>query len=57
PGTLGEGWFSRFGIDAVILEFNCNYIEKLKEPAMGKHWITFGEGLAKTFEAYFASRK
>lgn len=57
PGTLGEGWFSRFGIDAVILEFNCNYIEKLKQPALGKHWVTFGEGLSKTFEAYFASRK
>lgn len=57
PGTLGEGWFTRFGIDAVILEFNCNYIEKLKQPAMGKHWITFGEGLTKTFEAYFEQLK
>ncbi len=53
PGTLGEGWFQRFGIDAVILEFNCNYIEGLKQPALGKHWITFGEGLAKAFDAYF----
>ena len=57
PGTLGEGWFSRFGIDAVILEFNCNHIEKLNQPALGKHWVTFGEGLAKTFEAYFAAKK
>jgi predicted deacylase len=57
PGTLGEGWFTRFGIDAVILEFNCNQIEKLNQPALGKHWITFGEGLAKTFEEYFAARK
>jgi len=56
PGTLGEGWFSRFGVDAVILEFNCNYIEGLKQPAMGRHWVTFGEGLAKTFEAYFAAK-
>ena len=56
PGTLGEGWFSRFGIDAVILEFNCNYIEGIKQPALGKHWVTFGEGLAKTFEAYFAAK-
>lgn len=56
PGTLGEGWHSRFGIDAVILEFNCNYIEGLKQPAMGRHWVTFGEGLAKTFEAYFAAK-
>jgi hypothetical protein len=56
PGTLGEGWFTRFGIDAVILEFNCNYIEGIKQPAMGKHWVNFGEGLAKAFEAYFGSR-
>lgn len=57
PGTLGEGWFTRFGIDAVILEFNCNYIEGIKQPALGKHWVTFGEGLTKTFEAYFEPRK
>lgn len=56
PGTLGEGWFSRFGVDAVILEFNCNYIEGLRQPAMGRHWVTFGEGLARTFEAYFAAK-
>lgn len=54
PGTLGEGWFQRFGIDAVILEFNCNFIEGIKQPALGKHWMTFGEGLAKAFDAYFA---
>lgn len=54
PGTLGEGWYRRFGIDAVILEFNCNDIEGLKEPALGKYWMTFGSGLAETFDAYFA---
>jgi hypothetical protein len=53
PGTLGEGWFQRFGIDAVILEFNCNYIEGIKQPALAKHWKTFGEGLANAFDAYF----
>ncbi len=53
PGTLGEGWFQRFRIDAVILEFNCNHIAGLKQPAMGRHWVTFGEGLAKAFDAYF----
>lgn len=54
PGSLGEGWFQRFGIDAAILEFNCNYIAGLKEPALGKHWLTFGAGMAQAFEAYFA---
>ena len=31
-GTLGEGWLLRYGIDAVVHEFNCNWIEGLKEP-------------------------
>jgi hypothetical protein len=56
PGSLGEGFFTRFGIDAAILEFNCNDIAGLKEPALGKHWVTFGEGLTKAFEAYFAAK-
>jgi hypothetical protein len=56
PGSLGEGFFARFGIDAAILEFNCNYIAGLKEPALGRHWVTFGDRLTKAFEAYFASR-
>jgi hypothetical protein len=38
------------------LEFNCNDIAGLKEPALGKHWVTFGEGLTKAFEAYFAAK-
>mgnify|MGYP003352976509 CR=1 FL=1 len=23
-------------------------------PALGKHWMSFGEGLAKAFDAYFS---
>lgn len=49
PGSLGEGWFARYGVDAAILEFNCNYIAGLKEPAMGRHWLAFGAGLAEAF--------
>lgn len=56
PGSLGEGFFERFGIDAAILEFNCNDIAGLKEPALGKHWVTFGEGLVRAFEAYFEAK-
>ena len=56
PGSFGEGLFTRFGIDAAILEFNCNDIAGLKEPALGKHWVTFGEELTMAFEAYFAAR-
>jgi len=25
-GTLGDGWLERYGIDAVVHEFNCNWI-------------------------------
>ncbi|WP_050025050.1 M14-type cytosolic carboxypeptidase [Verrucomicrobium sp. BvORR034] len=52
PGSMGEGWFTRFGIDAAILEFHCNYIAGLKEPAMGKGWLAFGAGLAEAFDQY-----
>jgi hypothetical protein len=53
PGSLGEGFFERFGIDGVILEFNCNHIAGLNEPALGRHWVTFGAGLAAALDAYF----
>ncbi len=54
PGSLGEGLLARFGIDAAILEFNCNFIAGLQQPALAKHWITFGEDLVQALEAYFA---
>ncbi len=54
PGSLGEGFFTRFGIDGAILEFHCNYIAGLDQPALGRHWVTFGHGLAEAFDAYFA---
>ncbi len=53
-GSIGEGLVERYGIDAVILEFNCNYIDGVKEPALGREWLKFGEGLAAAFDAYFA---
>jgi hypothetical protein len=56
PGSLGEGFFTRFGIDAAILEFHCNFIAGLKQPALGRHWVTFGQGLAEAFDAYFAGK-
>ena len=32
-GTLGDGWLERYGIDAAVHEFNCNWIEGLKQPS------------------------
>ncbi len=53
-GTLGDGWLERYGIDAVVHEFNCNWIEGVKDFAAARHWRTYGERLAYVFDEYFA---
>ena len=52
-GTLGEGWLLRYGIDAVVHEFNCNWIEGLKEPTSRTHWRAYGAALTRVFHEYF----
>jgi hypothetical protein len=52
-GTLGDGWLERYGIDAVVHEFNCNWIAGLKDYPSAQHWETYGERLAQVFYAYF----
>jgi hypothetical protein len=56
-GTLGEGWLQRFDIDAAVHEFNCNWIEGLKQPSSSTHWRAYGAGLARVFHEYFKSVK
>ena len=56
-GTLGDGWLEHFGIDAVVHEFNCNWIAGLKDYPSAKHWQTYGEKLATVFYEYFGSVK
>lgn len=53
PGSLGDGWLERFGIDAVVHEFNCNWIAGLNDYAVGRHWETYGEKLVAVFDEYF----
>jgi predicted deacylase len=53
PGSLGDGWLERFGIDAVVHEFNCHWIAKLNEHPLGRHWENYGESLATAFAEYF----
>jgi hypothetical protein len=53
-GTLGEGWLLRYGIDAAVHEFNCNWIEGLKQPTSAAHWLDYGARLALVFREYFA---
>ncbi|HAV63800.1 MAG TPA: peptidase M14 [Verrucomicrobiales bacterium] len=52
-GTLGDGWLERFGIDAVVHEFNCNWIAGLEAHPTGRHWRDYGKGLATVIAAYF----
>jgi zinc carboxypeptidase len=56
-GTLGEGWLQRYGIDAAVHEFNCNWIEGLKQPTSSTHWRAYGGALARVFYEYFQSVK
>lgn len=55
PGTLGDGWLERFGIEAAVLEFHANWIAGLKDHPSGRHWESLGAGLLPVFEDYFAA--
>lgn len=56
-GTLGDGWLERYGIDAAVHEFNCNWIEGLKDYPSARHWKTYGGQLADVFDEYFRQVK
>ena len=56
-GTLGDGWFERYRIDAAVHELNCNWIAGLKDYPSGRHWQTYGENLATVFDKYFEAAK
>jgi len=56
-GTLGDGWLDRYGIDAVVHEFNCNWIAGLKDYPSAKHWQDYGDKLATVFYEYFGAMK
>ena len=57
PGSLGDGWLERYGIDAVVHEFNCNWIAGLKGYPSASHWQTYGRKLADVFYDYFDKAK
>ncbi len=56
-GTLGDGWFERFGIDGAVHEFNVNWIAGVKDYPSGARWEGYGAGLARVFADYFATVK
>ena len=57
PGSLGDGWLERFGVDAVVHEFNCHWIAGLKDYPSARHWRAYGENLAVVFHEYFSPGK
>lgn len=57
PATLGEGWLQRYGIDAVVHEFHCNWIEGVKDYPSARHWQNYGGNLAIVFHDYFEAVK
>lgn len=52
-GTLGDGWFARFEINAVVHELNCNWIQGLKDYPSAQHWQAYGASLAEALYEYF----
>ena len=56
-GTLGDGWLQRYGIDAAVHEFNCNWIEGLKQPSSSAQWRAYGAALTRVFFDYFEKVK
>lgn len=57
PGSIGEGLLERYGIDAAILELNCDWIAGLQKPPEGRDWEALGRGLLRVFAEYFAAAK
>lgn len=57
PGTLGDGWLERFGVDAAVHEFNANWIAGLKDYPSAKHWRNYGANLALVFYEYLGATK
>jgi hypothetical protein len=56
-GTLGEGWLERYKIDAVVHEFNVNWIAGLKDYPRARHWERYGADLTRVFFKYFEAVK
>jgi hypothetical protein len=52
PGSLGEGWLTRFGTDAVVHELNCNWIEGLQQHPSAENWKLYGRQLCDVFWKY-----
>ncbi len=55
PWTIGDGLLARYGIDACILELNCDWIAGLGKVPYGRDWELFGRQLRAVLYDYFAA--
>lgn len=53
-GTFGDGLLTQFGIDAVILELNCQWLEGRKSVPLAAHWREYGAGFVDAVAEFFA---
>lgn len=56
-GTLGDGWLQRWGIDAAVHEFNCNWIAGVNDYPNAARWKSYGSNLVAALDGYFAAVK
>ncbi len=54
PGSIGEGLLERYGVNACVLELNCNWVAGLKQYPSGRAWEQLGEQMREVFYEYFA---
>lgn len=53
PGTLGEGFLTRFGIYAAVYELNYEWIKGLNKAPLAADWVSLGNKLPEVFYHYF----
>ena len=53
PGTLGEGFLTRFGIYAAVYELNYEWIKGLNKAPLAADWLSLGNKLPEVFYHYF----
>ena len=53
PGSFGEGFLVRYGVDACIMELNCNWSAGLSKAPLGADWMLMGKQMCQAFMTYF----
>lgn len=53
PGSFGEGFMERYGIDAFIYELNANWIAGLNKMPEAADWKKLGRDMCTVFRLYF----